>query len=132
MSIVPCHRLTYQHFIAGYFKIEDNKIIDIIPHNISTYATILFTKNNVLPGCSSCIYRDLCVKGCLGAQYEYSGEVMSPIPDVCKMKQTVISFLVKRYAEMGVLREAIDNLLTDEQWKIDILKEFCCRKGYQI
>ena len=57
---------------------------------------------------------------------------MSPIPDVCKMKQTVISFLVKRYAEMGVLREAINNLLIDEQWKIDILKEFCCRKGYQI
>ena len=67
MSIVPCHRLTYQHFTAGYFKIEDDKIVDIIPHNISTYAAILFTKNNVLPRCSNCIYRDLCIKGCLGA-----------------------------------------------------------------
>ena len=67
MQIVPCHRLTYPMFAGGQIEIENDKISDITPKNISTFLSILFTKNSSLPLCYECEYTKFCSKGCLGA-----------------------------------------------------------------
>ena len=133
LSIVPCHRLTYPQFKAGIFKVENDEIISIEPNNISTWATIFYAKNSTLPQCYSCNYSKICSKGCLGAQFEYSGELLFPIPDVCRMQQAVISFLIKMYADIGVIKEAKKYLDTSIKQK-EIIKEIiriCELKGYK-
>lgn len=127
LSLPICHRLTYPQFIGGQFQIEDNKIIGIIPKNVSGYLQIRTLSPRFFPKCHSCNYELVCMKGCLGAQYEYSGELFNPIPAVCKLEQVKTDTLLELYNSYGVLKEAIDNDYIEdkkfEQWLILQSKE---------
>lgn len=108
LAIVPCHRLSYYQFRAGNFILnEDNYISDFQPINPGTYLALKFTKNSKAPKCSDCKYRKLCNRGCMGAQYESTGELLAPIPSVCNLKQAKINFLLKKYKELGVFDSAV-------------------------
>jgi len=85
--------------------------------------TISNIQSNSLPKCSCCAYRHFCIKGCLGSQYESSGEVFVPIPTVCEMFIQKIEFLYKTYKEMGVFDSAIRQKLLFED-ELSALKEF--------
>ena len=45
------------------------------------------------------------MKGCLGAQYEYSGEILYPIPSICKLEKAKIDTLLELYNNYGILDE---------------------------
>ena len=53
-------------------------------------------------GCDSCVYRDYCLKGCFGSQYESTGDPFIPIPSVCKFFKAKYDFLVKKYIDLGI------------------------------
>lgn len=110
MSLPICHRTTYKEINGGNFEIKDNKIIGLIPSDgLSGYMQIKLLSPKFYPKCCICDYRDLCIKGCLGAQYEYSGEVLQPIPIVCKLEQAKINTLLELYNSYGVLNEGLKN-----------------------
>lgn len=110
MSLPICHRVTYKEVNGGNFEIKDNKIIGLIPSDgLSGYMQIKLLSPKFYPKCCVCDYRDFCIKGCLGSQYEYSGEILQPIPSVCKLEQAKINTLIELYNTDGILDEAIKN-----------------------
>lgn len=119
LTIVPCHRLTYPHLRAGHFVLdENNRIVDIEGENPLPLMIINGVRGSDVPKCSKCVYAPTCFKGCLGAQYESTGELFMPTESVCKLLQTKTAFLLKTYEEMGVLDSArAQGLLRDSQEK---------------
>lgn len=104
LAIVPCHRTAYNKLLFGYFVVEDNEIVDIIANN--PQMAIQFTMANVnlsYFGCDVCTYRDYCLKGCNGCQYEEMGDPFIPIPGVCNFFKKKYNHLLKKYQDMGVL-----------------------------
>lgn len=118
MSLPICHRVTYKEVNGGNFEIKDGKIIGLIPSDgLSGYMQIKLLSPKFYPKCFNCDYRDFCIKGCLGAQYEYSGEILQPIPSVCKLEKAKINTLIELYNTSGVLEEAIKNNYISEDFK---------------
>lgn len=108
-----CHRLTYPQFNAGQLvQDKNNNIIDIIPkQGLSSYIGIKTLQPKFYPKCNNCLYKNCCMKGCLGSQYESSGEILYPIENVCQLEQTKINTLKNLYKDSGVLEYAINNNL---------------------
>ena len=106
MSIVPCHRLTYYHFIGGKFIVDNNQIIGLEPINPSGYIGLITMNFSLLPKCNSCPLNKICIKGCLGAQYESSGELLIPCQSVCDLLHAKYKTLITEYNNLGVFKEA--------------------------
>lgn len=130
LSLSICHRLTYKQFLGGWFKTnEENKIIDLIPNNVTSLISAKTMKVNYAPQCITCFANKVCLKGCLGAQYEVHGEYLMPIESVCNLEKAKASFLAKTYCELGVIQSALKQNLFDEGLKDSIL-EYCDIMGY--
>lgn len=124
LAIVACHRTAYDHFKLGQFVIEDNKIVDIESTNLPLTLSIMSTISRNLPQCEKCSIKHYCIKGCLGSQYEITGELFQPIESVCNLFKAKVEFLIKKYHEMGILKEAV-LILPDDITKllIELIKE---------
>ena len=110
LSIIPSHRTAYKQFVAGKFILskDQKKIIDIEPGNVNAFMTILDIRRASMPKCVHCIVQPICVGGCMGAQYESSGEILQPNPSCCKMFKKKFAFLLYKMEETGVWEEGID------------------------
>jgi len=132
LQIVPCHRLAYEQLRAGEFITNDEKIIDLKAINPSIYIATHTCAANLLPKCVTCKWNPLCLHGCLGAQFEYSGEVFLPIPSVCNLSKAKYSFMIKLINETGILKCALEK----DYIKSDKLKQFLINRskdmGYTI
>ena len=108
LTIVPCHRTTYKQFEAGQFVLDPttNKIVDVEPKNVCMWLQIMNIRRNTLPRCAKCVIQPYCISGCLGAQYESSGEIFCPIDSVCLLFLNKVTFLIHKYEKMGVFEMA--------------------------
>lgn len=126
LALIPCHRLAYPFYHGAKFEIENNEIKEIKAlDNLSGYLNLIHTNKYYSPGCATCAYQRICIKGCCGAQFEAMSDPHIPIPDVCQLLKEKINFLVKKYYDLGVLEIAIKNLYLNEadiQATIRILK----------
>lgn len=105
LTLVPCHRLSYPMFKGGQFISDGEKIIEIKAlNNVNGYLNQIQANRYFSPGCSTCEYRDLCMKGCRGAQFEANCDPNIPIPDVCELFKQKINFLLKSYSKIGLLK----------------------------
>lgn len=97
LSLVPCHRLAYPELSGGHFEIQDDELKLYANEQINTYLSLIYYNSTVSPACISCEYNAICMKGCLGAQYEKFGDVNIAIPSVCNLFKikydTIIEFL---------------------------------------
>lgn len=108
-AIVPCHRLNYHILRGGYFiQDELGAIADIKPFNVSGLITTKMAPSQSVPGCAQCLYNRVCHKGCLGAQYEATGEVFMPCLTVCDLFKESFDFLMLWYDRHGVYRSALE------------------------
>ena len=114
LNIVPCHRTCYRQFRAGQFIVEDGKIIDFEPFNVNTFLSILYVNATKQVKCINCIYNRLCLKGCLGAQYETNGEIFQPAISVCNFFEAKYNFLITKYYQMGIIPSAISQGLIED------------------
>jgi len=103
LSIVPCHRLAYKQFIAGFFMSDNEKIVGIKAHNPYLYSAIVGTSQHAFPYCERCILNGICAGGCLGAQYEYFGDPFIPIPSVCMMEHAKYLGIFNGFKDVGAL-----------------------------
>lgn len=124
LSLVLCHRLTYNLFTGGYFITDENneKIISLKAHNVPGYLALKTTKNSQLPVCFTCLYKDFCIKGCLGAQYEASGEILLPAENMCKLMKEKFKHLIKLYNDYGILDCALQNDFLNNQQQNKIFR----------
>lgn len=103
LSIVPCHRLAYPVFYGGQFIIDNNKITNIeAQENINGYLNIIHGNDMDKMGCISCSHKKVCMRGCMGAQFEFFGDVYFPIPSVCKLLKTKYNTLTEFYHSKGL------------------------------
>lgn len=118
-AIVPCHRLTYRQFKGGHFIVdENNKIIDAEPYNIGTYLNMVLMPAAAHPTCSQCTYNSLCHKGCIGAQFEASGEPFLPCLSVCDLYKNWYRHLIVKYDEMGILESGYNQGIIPEEMRL--------------
>lgn len=94
LAICPCHRLAYPKLIYGKYIVENNNIIGIEANNISGLISHFITGCGGYLKCDSCAFSEFCVKGCHGAQFEYSKEYLYPIPSVCELEQAKTIFII--------------------------------------
>lgn len=93
LSIVPCHRTSYQKFIYGKYKTENNKIIGIEAQNPILANRIWNQKMKANPFCDSCYLYNYCMKGCYGSQYETTGDLFYPVESCCDLFKIRTLFL---------------------------------------
>lgn len=128
LSLVICHRLSYPVTTGIYFDVnEDNsKIIDFTPYNPDLYIQVRTMSTKMLPVCSSCEINDYCLKGCLGAQFEDSGEILLPIPSLChffKEKNKHLAFLYHKYNLFNIARDELNIDLEHYDWYVKQIGE---------
>ena len=103
LGIGPCHRLHYDKFIYGNYIVENNKIVGLKARNVQLANRILLGTMNSIPKCSGCLYSNICMRGCFGAQYEASGEILEPINSVCNLFKSKFNFLIFKYEKLNIL-----------------------------
>ena len=127
LTIVPCHRTAYKQFEAGHFitNPEDGKIIGFEAGNLSVWLMVLNIRRSTLPKCARCVIQPFCVSGCLGAQYEASGEIFHPIDSVCLLFMNKIAYQVYKFEQMGVFEVAkkLNHFSPKQQKYIEAIKQ---------
>lgn len=103
LAVAPCHRLAYNKYLYGKFVVENDKIIGLKAINPQAAIKVLFTnfKEGSL-GCDTCLFKDYCLKGCFGNQYEIHGDPFIVDKQVCHFFKQKYSFLLKLYTSMGI------------------------------
>lgn len=87
LALIPCHRTGYDNLVYGHFKVDTNdKITGLEANNAALAFKIrLLNPSRSIMTCSNCPIAPLCIKGCLGAQYENAHELFAALPEVCNM-----------------------------------------------
>ena len=102
MTVNPCHRTMYQGMEYFRFKTIDGMIVGIEASNPELITTILSTDFSNSPYCEICDINKVCSKGCIGSQYETTGDFFTPIPTVCEMEHMKILAMIEAYQEIGI------------------------------
>lgn len=104
LAIVPCHRLCYDHFNGAYFVLNEakDKIVDIKVNNVNLYMDIKLIRKDYFVKCATCWNNDVCTNGCLGSQYESTGEIFMPVKSVCDLEKAITKKIYLRFKEDGI------------------------------
>lgn len=103
LSFVPCHRLTYPELTGGKYIVQDNKIIGIEANEqINTYLNLKYYNARTSMQCCICKYNPVCIKGCLGSQYEKFGDATIPNLNVCKLLQAKYDTEIDFFHSIGL------------------------------
>lgn len=123
LTIPNCHRLAYSPLIGGRFVVENNKIVGMKAENFVTYMNIKSFESKTQPYCKSCLIKQFCQKGCLGSQYETTGNMFTPIPTVCRLYHGKIFTLLKKFKEFDILSDLLCNLTVEQSRSIRIFEK---------
>lgn len=110
LSLVTCHRTSYEFLTIGKYTVEDGRITGIKADNVSFWISELGFDSDTMPFCERCVIRDLCSKTCLGANYEDTGEPFVSSPSVCRLEHHKIKGLIKGFSEIGMLQRILERL----------------------
>lgn len=103
LAIVPCHRTSYQGMEIGWFKKEGDRITGIEAGNVEFGIGEITFEGKTAPMCEACLLREFCSQGCLGSQYESTGDFLAPIPSVCQMEHAKWLGFVRGFQKVGIL-----------------------------
>ena len=123
LAVVPCHRLSYDTFIYGYMTTDNGKITGIKAHNPELMVAITSLDGKNMPMCQSCLIKDLCSLGCLGSQFEITGDMFSPIPTVCQLEHAKLAAMVRSYSEIGMFDLICDRIKVEKADALRYIKE---------
>jgi radical SAM protein with 4Fe4S-binding SPASM domain len=123
LSIAPCHRLSYNPFITALFKVKNGKIIGIESKNPELFLGIMSMEGKNQPGCEVCPIKEICSLGCLGSQYEVTGDPFSPIPTVCQLEHAKIRAMIKAYKSLGIFHYIKEALSPEKRMAFEYIEE---------
>jgi len=131
LAIVPCHRTSYPPYTLGKFIVKNNKIIKIESENPELMIGGITLEAKNFPFCETCLLKYLCTLGCLGSQFETTGDLFSPIPTVCQLEHAKIYAMIKTYKKLGLYSKVYENLKNeDKTTSFDLLEEMIENKKY--
>lgn len=123
LAIVPCHRTAYEPFVSGHLIVEDGKITKIKALNPEVMMAIFSMDGKEQPVCESCLLKHLCTQGCLGSQFETTGDLFTPIPTVCRLQHAKMAAMIKTYEDLGISDLVYERIRPEKKVAINILKE---------
>ncbi len=123
MAIVPCHRTSYSPFVLGYFETDGKKITGIRITNPELLITVYSFSSKNFPYCEYCPIRELCSQGCLGAQFEFLGDMFTPIPTVCQLELMKVFSIVQAFKEVGVYWDVYKQVREEKREALDLFEE---------
>lgn len=100
LAICPCHRTSYDKYLFGKYEVKDDKIIGIKANNVQLASAIYLTSTFIKPKCAECPLVSMCVKGCLGCQYENTNDIFYPVESVCNLFKVSYLFLNMKFNKM--------------------------------
>ena len=115
LAIVPCHRMGYEKFVYGHFLTDNEGNItgDLKANNVQMCAICNYSKlRNIMYGCAQCKIKRFCIRGCMGSQYENTGDPLSCIESVCKFEKAKICSILynmERIKGIDYLRHIVQN-----------------------
>lgn len=114
LTWTPCHRTSYPAFNYGSFKVEDDKIVGLKADNPELMVAINSLEQKNQPQCEACLMKELCSFGCLGSQFEITGDLFSPIPTVCHLQHAKIFAMIKTYKGLGIYDAILDRINSEK------------------
>lgn len=112
MSVFPCHRLMYEDLKIGQYNSE----MEFETQNVELGLGVYGATFRAQPICIRCPLNQICLGGCLGAQYEETGSMFVPIPTVCDNMLYILKGVVDGAVKYGVFDKLLrDNELPAEQ-----------------
>jgi radical SAM protein with 4Fe4S-binding SPASM domain len=117
LTTFPCHRLMYDYFKLFRFIKKDEKITDIEAITPELLFATNSTNTSNFPVCEHCIANSICSYGCLGAQFENTGDMFVPIPSMCRMEFYRLKGIFEGFKESGLL-DGLLGMAQDERKKI--------------
>ena len=137
LAILPCHRLGYNQQVYGYFKVENDTIVDIVANNPHLAIHILMTdKRFSTAGCDSCVFRGICFGCCKGQSRESTGDPIHNDPKVCNFLKRKHTDLFEIYEERGIMQWMEENIseyhtaYTTLKIYLDVYKRFKEARDY--
>lgn len=110
LTVVPCHRTAYKFMETATARIEDGKLTGFDAKNTELWYAIQALDNKRYPVCERCTINNVCSGGCLGSQYESTGQLFSPIPTVCRLFHAKIAAIVEVATELGIFSDILRNV----------------------
>ena len=97
----PCHRTSYPQFNTWKFDVKDNEISGISALNSDLMFAIYTSSYRNFPYCQDCFIKNICPGGCLGSQYETTGDLFTPIPSVCLLEHGKFYSIIETFDKLG-------------------------------
>jgi len=123
LAIVPCHRTSYEPFVSAHFIVDDERITGIRADNPELLIAIMSMQSRSQPMCESCLIKYLCPGGCLGSQFENTGDLFSPIPSVCQMEHAKIRAMITVYKELRIFDLICDIVNPEKRYALNMMEE---------
>lgn len=117
LTIIPCHRTSYEQMATGKFIPHEDGSYDFVAENVEFYLAEEATQIQRTNPCVACNINTMCSGGCLGSNYESTGEAFTHHPNVCRMEHYKVAALVKAAEEIGLLNLEEHNLMKQSQMK---------------
>jgi len=90
LAVFPCHRTSYDRFIMYRFVDDGKKIVDIDILNQDLFLSLYSANYKLFPFCEVCGIKQFCNGPCLGANYEFSGDLFITPPTVCLLEHAKV------------------------------------------
>lgn len=115
LTTYACHRLMYKPFALWKFVDNGKEIVDIESLNLELQIGLQASVTKDFPYCEQCFIKALCLGGCLGSQYETTGDMFTPIPSVCSLLHTKVATILDKFKELGLIPILMDRIDVDKK-----------------
>lgn len=122
LTVIPCHRTAYKHMETASMVVEDGKITGFNTKNVELWFGIQSLSSEVYPYCETCSIKSMCKGGCLGAQYEATGNLFAPIPSVCRLFHAKIVALIEVLVELEAFEYIMQYINKDKRIAFQLIK----------
>lgn len=103
LKMFPCHRMIYPELEIGGF----NQQMEFSTKN-AELGTVIYSQNNkAWPICSRCPIKEICIKGCLGMQYEEYHDMFIPCKSVCQQFFYYYKALIDGYCKSRIYKKIL-------------------------
>lgn len=86
LTVNSCHRMSYESQNGFKFVKNNKEITDIIPLNFEFYNATMSYSVQSAPYCENCLLKNSCSGGCLGSNFESTGDWFTVHPSVCLLE----------------------------------------------
>ena len=100
LALCPCHRTSYDKYLFGKYIVENDEIVGVKANNVQLASAIYITNALIKPKCNECPIAMMCLKGCLGCQYENTNDIFYPVESVCNLLKVTLLFLHLKFQKM--------------------------------